>query len=465
MHVGMTSETGGRVDEPAATTLSDSLHAAGLEIGRLKTGTPPRVDGNTIDRSVMSVQNGEHPPPFFSFSTEPHEVDQIPCWLTSTNSRTHEIIRGGLDRSPLYTGRIKGVGPRYCPSIEDKVVRFSERDHHQIFIEPEGVATSEVYVNGFPSSLPEDVQLAALRSISGMEKTEVNRFGYAVEYDFVFPQQLFPSLESKPVRGLYLAGQINGTSGYEEAAGQGLMAGVNAARSVIGAPPVVLQRNEAYIGVMIDDLVTKGTEDPYRLFTSRAEHRLLLRQDNADTRLADRAREMGLISDVDHRMRRDKAESVAQAVSALRRTKIAPEAVNSLLRSRETPPIATSDTAAHLLKRPEIILAELMPFLADRENEWSDEIGRLAETEIKYEGYLTRQQEAADRQSALERRTIPADIDYSHTDALSAEAKHKFSAVRPMTLGQASRIPGITPADVAVLAIVLEQRRRQRDGE
>jgi len=459
MHVGLRTEVGGRVDEPAATHLSESLRALGLSLGRLKTGTPPRVDGRTLDYSAMKLQPGDEPPPFFSFTAPRRTFEQVACWLTSTTERTHEIIRGGLDRSPLFTGRIKGIGPRYCPSIEDKVVRFPERDHHQIFIEPEGLNTSEVYVNGFASSLPEEVQLAALRAVRGMEEAVMNRPGYAVEYDFVFPHQLYPSLETKLVRRLYLAGQINGTSGYEEAAGQGLMAGINAARSVMGLPPVILGRHEAYISVMIDDLVTKGTEDPYRLFTSRAEHRLLLRQDNADTRLADRALEAGMIDEAEHRRRKDKVRRVQVFVEALERTRIGPEEANPVLAARGTAPIGAPQSAVHLLRRPEITLADLdaMAALGD---DLSPEERWQAEVAVKYEGYLARQEEAAERQQALERRQIPADMEYAKVVALSAEAKQKLANVRPTTLGQAARVPGITPADIAVLAIALEQRRR-----
>jgi len=463
MHVGLSSSVGGRVGEPAASELPRSLAAGGLALGRLKTGTPPRVDGRTINYSVMTPQYGDEPPPFFSFETPPRSVQQVPCWLTWTNAATHRLILGGLDRSPLYTGRIKGTGPRYCPSIEDKVVRFPEKDHHQIFIEPEGTATSEVYVNGFPSSLPEDVQLAALRTIRGMEEAVVNRFGYAVEYDFVFPHQLTPSLEAKAVKALFLAGQINGTSGYEEAAGQGFIAGVNAARSVSADPPIVLRRHEAYIGVMIDDLVTKGTEDPYRLFTSRAEHRLLLRQDNADVRLADRAREIGLIRGDELRRRQEKARAVESLVSRLREIPVPPEKANPVLTGKGTTPITEAQSAYRLLKRPEITLDEIVRMVSEDMAGIHGEIAWQAEIEVKYEGYLVRQREAAERQAAAENREIPPDFSYDAVKALSAEARQKLRTVRPATLGQAARVPGITPADITVIAIALEARRRRTE--
>jgi len=465
MHVGLASSVGGRAGEPAAADLSGSLRAAGLRLGRLKTGTPPRVDGTTIDRSLMAPHCGDEPPPFFSF--EPpvralvHEVGQVPCWLARSSARTHDIVRGGLDRSPLFTGRIRGIGPRYCPSFEDKVVRFPERETHQIFIEPEGLDTTEVYVSGFATSMPEDVQLAALRTIRGMEECVVTRFGYAVEYDFAYPTQLLPSLETKAVRRLFLAGQINGTSGYEEAAGQGLMAGINAARAVAGLPSVILGRHEAYIGVMIDDLVTRGVEDPYRLFTSRAEHRLLLRQDNADVRLADRAYGAGMIDDAEHRRRKEKLRRVHAIVDAVRRAHVAPRGANPVLAARGAALIDEAQPAARLLKRPEVGLADVEAMVGQRFDGPPEE-RRQAELAIKYEGYLVRQEEAVRRQQELERNLIPEDTDYRAIPALSAEAKEKLSSVRPVTLGQAARVPGITPADVAVLAIAIEQRRRRR---
>ena len=465
MHIGMESFVGGRADEPSAETLSASLARAGLALGRLKTGTPPRVDGRTIDYSAMERQDGDDPPPLFSFSAPPREVRQVPCWLTRTLPETHEAIRGGLDRSPLFTGRIQGVGPRYCPSIEDKVVRFPERPRHQVFIEPEGLDTDEVYVNGFATSLPTDVQLAAMHSIPGMEDAEIVRWGYAVEYDFVPPQQLFASLETKAVKGLFLAGQINGTSGYEEAAGQGLMAGINAARSIQGLDPIVLGRDEAYIGVMIDDLVTKGTDDPYRLFTSRAEHRLLLRQDNADMRLADIAHRAGAISKEVWAERTDRRHRIFGVVDAFAATRITPAEGNAILTERGTMPISESQRADQVLRRPEVRLedVEAMSEAVSKALDGADEgIRWQVETEIKYSGYLERQRAAVARQRELEDKPIPEGFPFAEVKELSAEARQKLSKVRPMSLGQALRVPGVRAADVAVLAVALEKRRRMQ---
>lgn len=461
LHTGLETREGGRDGEPAANALSRSLAALGLRLGRLKTGTPPRVDGATLNYDAMAVQPGDKPPVFFSYNTPARVIEQVDCWLTHTNEQTHEALRSGFDRSPLFTGRIQGIGPRYCPSVEDKVARFPDRVSHQIFIEPEGLDTTEVYVNGFATSLPVDIQDRALRTIRGMEEARIVRYGYAVEYDFVYPQQLLPSLETKEVRGLYLAGQICGTSGYEEAAGQGLMAGINAARALNGAPPVILGRHEAYIGVMIDDLVTKGVEDPYRLFTSRAEHRLLLRQDNADIRLAERAREAGMIDEKEYERRMDRRKRIEGHVTAIGGVKVAPGQANPVLESIDSTPIKEAQRGTQLLKRPEVRLTHLETMVDCSFEGDADELHQ-AEIQVKYEGYLLRQEQAAARQADLGRREIPEDMDYDGVAALSAEAKEKLKAVRPVTVGQASRIPGITPADISVVSIAIEARRRNR---
>ena len=467
MHTGLHSVTGGRVGESAANALSGNLKKLGLRLGRLKTGTPPRVDGTTIDRTVMKVEPGHEPPPFFSFSPPDRNVNQVPCWLTYTNNTTHDTLRSGFDRSPLFTGRIEGVGPRYCPSIEDKVARFPERVRHQIFIEPEGLDTDEVYVNGFATSLPEDTQITAIHTIRGMEEAQITAFGYAVEYDFVHPEQLYATLETKSVKGLYMAGQICGTSGYEEAAGQGLVAGINAARAIAGAPPFVLHRHEAYIGVMIDDLVTIGVTDPYRLFTSRAEHRLLLRQDNADVRLADRAREAGMIGETEYRRRIEKKRRVSLLVEQLHDMRVSADGANRVLEELNTAQVDETQPVDRLLRRPEVGLRELQRMGVDLPESIGDEHVDFtewmqAEFAVKYAGYLKRQEDAARRQAANEQRAIPDDFDYTAVPALSSEAKEKLKVIRPTTFGQASRVPGITPADLSVIAIALERQRRER---
>ena len=463
LHVGMESFIGGRMDEPSAETLSGSLAEAGLEIGRLKTGTPPRVDGTTIDYSLMERQDGDDPPPFFSYTAEHRDLTQIPCWLTRTLPETHDILRSGLDRSPLFTGKIQGVGPRYCPSIEDKIVRFPDRPRHQIFIEPEGLGTNQVYVNGFATSLPMDIQEKALHSIPGMADAKILRWGYAVEYDFVYPQQLYPSLETKAVAGLYLAGQINGTSGYEEAAGQGLMTGINAARALRGEDPVVLGRDQAYIGVMIDDLVTKGTQEPYRLFTSRAEHRLLLRQDNADIRLAEIAYRAGAISESTYAERMEKRCRISVLVNLLDDIRISPDEANPVLKAHETSAIAQTHSASQLLKRPQIDLADLEHMsdaVVSGLNGCGDDVRWQVETEVKYSGYLKRQNAAVARQKDLEDKVLEIDFPYLDVKEISTEARQKLAEVRPRTLGQALRIPGVRSADVAALRIAIEKYRR-----
>lgn len=462
MHIGLVSMPGGRATEFPSVGLSDCLRRMGLRLGRLKTGTPPRLDGSTVNRDAMVRQEGDEVPTPFSFGNEALDVEQVPCYITRSNEETHDIIRGGLDRSPLYTGRIRGVGPRYCPSIEDKVVRFPEKGSHQLFVEPEGRETREVYLSGFATSLPEDVQVRALRTMRGMEDAEVVRPGYAVEYDFVFPTQLRPWLETKRIKGLFLAGQINGTSGYEEAAAQGLIAGANAALKLRGDSPFVLGRSEAYIGVLIDDLVTKGTKEPYRMFTSLAEYRLLLRQDNADVRLVEQAQRLGLVEEGVVRARREKRRRIEEAVTALRRTRVDVARANRMLDGRGSSRISEPCSLARLLKRPEVTWGDVGE-LAELST-GDGEAGRQAAIEIKYEGYVVRQRVQVERFQKMEARRIPEDVDYSALDSLSAEAREKLAEVRPVSIGQASRISGVAPSDIWVLMIHLERRRREAGG-
>lgn len=448
MHVGLRNTPGGRMGD-TASGLSASLLKLGFELKRLKTGTPPRLLKKSIDFSQMDLQQGDQPPKPFSYLVDTlnrkrddiftlnewregmFHVEQLACAITYTTAKTHEIVRSNLDKSPLYCGRIEGIGPRYCPSLEDKVVRFADKERHQLFLEPEGRHTDEYYINGCSTSLPFEVQLAFIRSVPGLENAEIMRAGYAVEYDFSPPTQLHPSLETKRVGGLFFAGQLNGTSGYEEAAGQGLMAGINAARLVQGRPPLILRRDQSYIGVLIDDLVTKGTEEPYRMFTSRAEHRLLLRHDNADLRLTEIGAEVGLAS--------------PERVSKLRAKQEALASTRLLLQSIKR----DGQPWAHLLKRPDTVWADLPePFVAV-----DAEVASQLETEIKYEGYLKREQAHIDRNRADEDRSIPEWLDFDAVPGLKAEARVKLKKIQPRTFGQASRISGINPTDVALLQI------------
>ncbi|HRU05951.1 MAG TPA: tRNA uridine-5-carboxymethylaminomethyl(34) synthesis enzyme MnmG, partial [Candidatus Brocadiia bacterium] len=422
IHVGQQQYPGGRLGEPPAVGVSKSLADLGFELGRLKTGTPPRVNGLTVRLSDLEKQGGDEPPKPFSFSTERLDRPQLPCYVTYTNARTHEIIRANLDRAPLYTGQIKATGPRYCPSIEDKVVRFSDKDRHQIFLEPEGLNTHEMYANGIPTSLPVDVQEEMVHSIEGMEQARIVRYGYAIEYDFLPPTQLWPSLETKRVRGLFCAGQINGTSGYEEAAGQGIMAGINAALFLCGKEPLVLRRDEAYIGVLIDDLVTKGTQEPYRLFTSRAEYRLLLRQDNADRRLMGHGFRLGMVDAATHARLVEKEKAIAETLAFLAATR------------------KGEHTLLETLRRPEVRWADLValsPELAGRAV--APDVVEQVEIEAKYAGYVERQRRQAAKLADLEAWAAPDDLDYDAVHELSNEARQKLKAVRPLTLAQASR--------------------------
>jgi tRNA uridine 5-carboxymethylaminomethyl modification enzyme len=460
VHIGMKNFSAGRAGDFAAMGLSEHLAQLGFRIGRLKTGTCPRLDGRTIDYSALEIQPGDEPPPPFSFRTARITQAQVPCHLTYTNSRTHEIIRGGIDRSPMYSGVIQSKGPRYCPSVEDKVMRFRDKTRHQIFLEPEGRDTVEVYPNGLSTSLPLDVQLAMVRSIAGLEQAEIMRPGYAIEYDFSDPTQLTPSLETKLVRGLFFAGQINGTTGYEEAGAQGLIAGINAALKVRGEPALILRRDQAYIGVMIDDLVTRGIGgEPYRMFTSRAEYRLLLREDNADRRLSPTGEQLGLLDASAGARVRTKTEAVRAEIERLKLALVpASDDVNAAIVAHGSTPIAQPVRAIELLRRPEIGYDALLKMSGMQSGLNLAEAAEL-ETEIKYEGYVRRQVEAVERFARLEDTTIPDWVDFKGVMGLSTEVSERLCAVRPRSLGQAARMPGITPAAISILAVHIKSRR------
>ncbi len=457
IHIGLKNFPAGRMGDPPSNKLSDSLKSLGLRIGRLKTGTTPRLDGRTIDFPRLTPQYGDEPPLPFSFETKSISQKQVPCHITYTNEKTHDIIKTGLDRSPLFTGVIKGVGARYCPSIEDKVVRFPDKPRHQIFLEPIGLGTTEIYPNGVSTSLPVDVQLKMLRSIEGLEQVEIVRPGYAIEYDYVDPVQIKPSLECKAIRGLFLAGQINGTSGYEEAAGQGIMAGINAVYHLRGNPPIILVRDQAYIGVMIDDLVTKGTREPYRMFTSRAEYRLLLREDNADLRLRELGYQIGLVSEELYEKFEKKRDAVQRLLALLSDVRLNPRPeVNSTLEGLGLGFINQPVTLQDLLKRPGVELKDIAK-LDSRVLSFDKEIAEQATILVKYDGYIRRQMQQVERVKNLEGTKIPDSFDYQAVPGLSNEVKEKLSRIQPISLGQASRISGITPAAVSIIQIYLKK--------
>ena len=457
IHVGDKQLGGGRMGEPRAFGITEQLVSLGFEAGRMKTGTPPRVDGRSLDYSKMEEQKGDENPQKFSYTDTPKLTKQLSCHIVYTNETVHDILREGFDRSPMFNGTIQSIGPRYCPSIEDKINRFAERNRHQLFVEPEGWRTVEIYVNGFSSSLPEDIQIKAMRHIPGFENVKVFRPGYAIEYDYFPPTQLYHTLETKLIENLYFAGQINGTTGYEEAAGQGLIAGINAHNKVHDKGEFILNRDEAYIGVLIDDLITKGTEEPYRMFTSRAEYRLLLRQDNADIRLTEKAFKLGLAKEDRLKKVHEKIEKSNELEHFLKETSLKPGVINPILDSIESSPVDQAYRAAQILTRPNMTLHKLeeIDFIKEVSGQYEEEIKEQAEINIKYKGYIEKEKENVTKLNRLETIKIPEDFDFTKINSLSSEAKQKLTKVQPKTIAQAGRISGVSPADINVLLVYL----------
>ena len=458
IHVGIKQLGGGRMGEPRAFGITEQLVDLGFESGRMKTGTPPRVDGRSLDYSKMEEQRGDENPKNFSYLDSPKLTKQMSCHIVYTNETVHDILREGFDRSPMFNGTIQSIGPRYCPSIEDKINRFAERERHQLFVEPEGWRTVEIYVNGFSSSLPEDIQIKAMRHIPGFKNAKVFRPGYAIEYDYFPPTQLHHTLETKLIENLYFAGQINGTTGYEEAAGQGLIAGINAHNKVHGKENFILQRDEAYIGVLIDDLITKGTDEPYRMFTSRAEYRLLLRQDNADIRLTEKSYHLGLASEERLIKVQEKIDKSNQLESFLRDTSLKPGIINPILESISSATVDQAYRSAQILTRPNMTLAKLeeIDFIKEVTHQYSTEVKEQAEINIKYKGYIEKERDNVAKLSRLETIKISDDFNYDNLKSLSSEAKQKFNKIRPKTIAQAARISGVSPADINILLIYLK---------
>jgi tRNA uridine 5-carboxymethylaminomethyl modification enzyme len=466
IHIGEVNYPAGRAGEFSAKGITECLVELGFESGRLKTGTPPRLDGTTIDFAKTEIQPGDEPPVPFSFRNESLKVEQMPCYLTYTNSQTHDILRKGFERSPMFTGRIKGVGPRYCPSVEDKINRFADKERHQIFLEPEGRNTTEYYVNGFSTSLPEEIQIEGIQSIAGLENVKVTRLGYAVEYDYFPPTQISANMETKLIQNLFFAGQINGTTGYEEAACQGFMAGINAVLKIRGEEPFILDRSEAYVGVLIDDLVTKGTIEPYRMFTSRAEHRLILRQDNADLRLMDFGHRYGLINSQDYQKMTDIRTSIETSIEELKKSRVSAGEINPILEKGGSNPITEKESLYNLLKRPEIEFGHFreinqLPVLNNwNQNRWV-RVREQVSIAIKYEGFIHRQNKSAERMRQLDTKPIPPNFDFLGIRALSAEAREKLNKIQPRNIGQAARISGVSPADISILLVHLNRPHGQ----